>query len=233
MKRAVAKRPSPRTAPKKKPPTDAPKQAPRSAPTKNPRGARPAARAKTAQRPQRTLAEQPLGEGVADAFAFERLKMEPPPRRAGGVRDIGWAEFGVLATELASEIGESYHPDVVLGIMNAGVFVGGALAPPLGAELVHLHLPGRGEGKLPSLKGKRVLVVDDAAGSGRTLARAVSLAKRARAAEVRTAVLVLRPGGAKPDWHAVESEELCVFGWDYQFHGTDAPEDEDPGDTGV
>jgi hypoxanthine phosphoribosyltransferase len=159
------------------------------------------------------------------------MKSAPQPAAQATVREIGWAEFGDLATSLAERIGARYKPDVVLGIMNAGVFVGGALAPALGAELVHLHLPGRGEGRLPSLVGKRVLVVDDAAGSGRTLARAAALAKKAGAAEVRTAVIVLRPGGARPDWHALRSEGLAVFGWDYQFHGSDGPGD--PGETGV
>jgi hypoxanthine phosphoribosyltransferase len=178
------------------------------------------------------VADQPLGAGVADAFAVRRLMKTPPPhRRQSGVREIGWAEFGALAAELAERIGARYAPDVVLGVANAGVFVGGALAPVLHAELVHLHLPGRGDERLPKLAGKRVLVVDDAAGSGRTLARAAALAKKAGASEVRTAVVVLRPGGAKPDWHAVASEELTVFGWDYQFHGNDGSDD--PGDAGV
>ena len=53
----------------------------------------------------------------------------------------------------------------------------------------------------------------------------------ARAAEVRSAVLALRPGGARPDWCALETRDVVVFGWDYQIHasGTDG----DPGDTGV
>lgn len=190
-----------------------------------------AARPARSPRAPKTRAEQPLGAGVGDAFAVRRLMKEGPPPRQSAVREIGWAEFGALAAALAERIGTRFKPDVVLGIMNAGVFVGGALAPTLGAELLHLHLPGRGEGRLPSLVGKRVLVVDDAAGSGRTLARAAALAKKGGASEVRTAVIVLRPGGARPDWYALESEELAVFGWDYQFHGNDGSSD--PGDAGV
>jgi hypoxanthine phosphoribosyltransferase len=164
------------------------------------------------------------------------MKTAPPTAHHRGVREIGWAEFGGLAAELAERIGRRYQPDVVLGIANAGVLVGGALAPALRAELVHLHLPGRGgEGeRLPSLAGQRVLVVDDAADSGRTLARASAMAKKAGAAEVRTAVVVLRPGGARPDWHAIATADVTVFGWDYQFHTGDAGEGgSDPGDTGV
>jgi hypoxanthine phosphoribosyltransferase len=198
---------------------------------------KPARRA--ARRPARRTrprAEQPLGAGMADSFAVHRLKVPAPVRgrTRSGVREIGWAEFGRLSTELAARIAAAWQPDVVLGIANAGVFVGGALAPALGAELVHLHLPGRGAEteRLPSLAARRVLVVDDTAESGRTLARATAMARKARAAEVRTAVVVLKPGAARPDWHALESDDVIVFGWDYQFHGGE-PGSGDPGETGV
>jgi hypothetical protein len=176
--------------------------------------------------------DQPLGVGVADAFALERLRGPPTPRDdSSGVREIGWAEFGDLARDLADRIAaEDWAPDVVLAIANAGVFVGGAIAPVFGAELVHLHLPGRGRAeRLPRLAGKRVLVVDDAANSGKTLDIAVKAARSAHASEVRSAVIALRPGGARPDWTAMETRDIVVFGWDYQFDVSDG----DPGDTGV
>jgi hypoxanthine phosphoribosyltransferase len=201
------------------------------------RAGKPAAAKRAAardRRPRSTPREQPLGVGVADAFALERLRGAPVPQEEapGGVREIGWAEFGDLARELANRIAADFTPDVVLAIANAGVYVGGAIAPVLGAELVHLHLPGRGRAeRLPRLNGKKVLVVDDAANSGKTLDVAVTAARSARAAEVRSAVIALRPGGAHPDWSALETRDVVVFGWDYQFHagGTDG----DPGDTGV
>jgi hypoxanthine phosphoribosyltransferase len=196
---------------------------------------KPAAKPRKARTARaRARAAQPLGVGVADAFAVRRLKIPRKPPRKDGVLEIGWAEFGRLANVLAAEmIRADYRPDVVLGVANAGVFVGGALAPVLRADLVHLHLPGRGAEveALPSLAGKSVLVVDDTADTGRTLAKAVALAKKARAAKVRTAVVVLRPGGARPDFHALASGDLVVFGWDYQFHG--GGDGGDPGDTGV
>jgi hypoxanthine phosphoribosyltransferase len=194
---------------------------------------KPSPRARRAK-PRSAPREQPLGVGVADAFALERLRgpPSPPDDSRGGVREIGWAEFGDLARDLASRIAAEFAPDVVLAIANAGVYVGGAIAPVFGADLVHLHLPGRGRAeRLPRLSGKKVLVVDDAANSGKTLDLAVKAARNARASEVRSAVIALRPGGARPDWSALETRDVVVFGWDYQFHasGTDG----DPGDTGV
>jgi hypoxanthine phosphoribosyltransferase len=172
--------------------------------------------------------------GVADAFALERLRGPPLPRddSRGGVREIGWAEFGDLARDLAGRIAEEWAPDVVLAIANAGVFVGGALAPVFNAELVHLHLPGRGRAeRLPRMTGKKVLVVDDAANSGKTLDVAVKAAHDARAAEVRSAVIALRPGGARPDWSALQTTDVVVFGWDYQVG--ESGSGGDPGDAGV
>jgi len=59
--------------------------------------------------------------------------------------------------------------------------------------------------------------VDDVTNSGRTLDKARTLARKAGAAEVQAAVLVIRPGGVRPEWHALETDELVVFGWDYQL----------------
>ncbi len=78
----------------------------------------------------------------------------------------------------------------------------------------------------------RALVVDDVASTGATLARARALARKAGAREVRTAVLVARPRGARPDFSAFATDELMLFGWDYQLDSaSDGPED--PGEVGV
>lgn len=198
-----------------------------------------AAPAKRAPRP--TGAEQPLGMGVGDGFAVRRLKF---PRRAGAkknaVREIGWAAFGDVSRSLAAQIGASYLPDVVLGIAKGGVFVGGALAAALGAEFVPVRLEKRRRDpaplealpQLPDLRGKRVLLVDDVASSGATLARARILARQAGGREVKTAVLVVRHGGARPDWSAIETDELVLFAWDYHLDEAGGGAI-DPGEVGV
>ncbi len=189
----------------------------------------------------RRRAEQPLGVGVGDGFAVARLGVPPRLSRARpqkDVREIGWAAFGEMARQLAGRIARRFRPDLVLGIVKGGVVVGGALAAALDAEFQPIRVKRRGDGRrpapgrLPSLAGKRVLVVDDVAHSGETLAHARALATRAGAREVRTAVLVRRPGGSRPDWCAVETAELVVFAWDYQMeHFAGAVGD--PGETGV
>jgi hypothetical protein len=187
--------------------------------------------------------EHPLGMGVADGFAMQRLRaparLSRTPKRA--MREIGWAAFGEVARSLASTIGETFRPDVVVGIVKGGVFVGGALAAALQADFRPLRIekrrrdasqPVEAVQALPALGGKKVLVVDDVTSTGSTLAKARALCRKSGAREVRTAVLVKRPGGARPDWHALETEELILFGWDYQLDagGTGAL---DPGEVGV
>ncbi len=159
------------------------------------------------------------------------------PRRQ--VREVGWAAFEQMSRDLAGRIAERFRPDVVLGIAKGGVFVGGAIATTLGAEFLPVRVKRRSRDRvrsppdrLPRLTGKRVLVVDDVAVTGETLDRARSLARRAGAREVQSAVLVRRPGRAQPDWFAVETDELVVFGWDYEMESF-AGAVGDPGDTGA
>jgi hypoxanthine phosphoribosyltransferase len=168
-------------------------------------------------------------------------RLNVPPPAAGPVREIDWAEFGDLARELADDIAAAYRPEVVLGILNGGVFVGGVLAPALRAELHPVRVERKGRRRsVPEkpigLRGRSVLVVDDIIVSGATMAAAVAAARRAGAKEIRTAALVARPRGARPDFHAVEATEVVVFGWDYGLDRGGAGgggEGGDPGEVGV
>jgi hypothetical protein len=177
---------------------------------------------------------------VGDAYAASRLGI--PARRPGKpLREIPWAAFGEVSRQLAARIGQTFQPDLILGIAKGGVFVGGALAGALACDFVPVRVERRSRdveplpetvGKLPSLKGKRVLVVDDVANSGGTLAKGRALARKAGARDVRTAVLVVRPDGFRPDWHALETDALVLFGWDYQLHAVGGGP-VDPGEVGV
>jgi hypoxanthine phosphoribosyltransferase len=197
--------------------------------------------------------EQYLGMAVADAYALKRLKapaaMKTAPKKA--MREISWAKFGEIARQLATRISKKFRPDAVLGIARGGVFVGSAVASALGADFFPVRVESRrrdatpipeASDQFPDLKGKRVLVVDDVCQSGATLKKARQLAKKAGAKDVRSATLVARPGGARPDFFAVETSELVLFGWDYQLDQTDAgqgdlqvyeADETDPGETGV
>lgn len=190
--------------------------------------------------PSRARAEQPLGVGVGDAFALERLQVPPSLSRArpdDRVREIGWAEFGEVARELAERIAEQFQPEVVLGVVNGGVFLGGALANSFRAEFRPLHVRKYRRRSVAQavtgLRGKKVLVVDDVTVSGQTLGAGRFTAEKSGAGEVRTAALVVRPDGHHADWFALETDELVVFGWDYQLHGGPGGGEGDPGEVGV
>jgi hypoxanthine phosphoribosyltransferase len=180
---------------------------------------------------------------MGDGFALDRLaapaRLKRAPRKA--VRELGWAAFGEVARAFAVQIARRFRPAVVVGIAKGGVFVGGALAAALGADFYPVRIEKRRRDRgvlpepiqeLPDLTGKRVLVVDDVASTGATLARARALSRKAGAREVKTAVLVARPRGARPDFAAFETDELMLFGWDYQLDaGGSGPDD--PGEVGV
>jgi hypoxanthine phosphoribosyltransferase len=179
---------------------------------------------------------------MGDRFAMDRLAAPTRARRAPkkAVRELGWAAFGEVARALAAKVAEDYRPSVVVGIAKGGVFVGGALAAALGADFYPVRIEKRRRDatqqpaaatELPPLGGRKVLVVDDVAATGATLARGRALARKAGAKDVRTAVLVARPRGARPDFAAFETDELVLFGWDYQLDM--AGGSGDPGEVGV
>jgi len=193
---------------------------------------------KPRRKPSGPRAEQPLGVGVADPFAMARLAVPPDAGRARReAREIGWAEFGEIARGLGDRIGAAFRPDVVLGIVNGGVFLGGALAATYQAEFRPLRVRKfrrrSVSDAVTGVRGKRVLLVDDVTVSGQTMTAARVSAVRAGAAEVRTAALVSRPGRHRPDFCALETDEVVVFGWDYQLHGDGGEGGGDPGEVGV
>jgi len=205
--------------------------------------ARKPARKAPARKPVIEPSDHPLGMGVADGFAMSRLKaparLTRRPRTA--MQEIGWAAFGEVARQLAARIAETFRPDVVVGIAKGGVFVGGALAAALHADFRAVRLEKRrrdasplplASDQLPDLTGQKVLVVDDVSSSGSTIAKARALCRKAGSRDVRTAVLVKRPDGGRPDWFALESDQLVLFGWDYQLDSTGSG-GTDPGEVGV
>ena len=166
-------------------------------------------------------------------------------RQRTQVQELSWAQFDRHVQALAREIQAAFKPEAVVGVAHGGVFVGGALSSALGCEFFPVRISRRSRdkgvrkqprlsGEMPAeLKGRRVLVVDDVASSGDTLGLAVELAAKVGARETRTAVLVARPGGFSPDHHALETQGLVVFPWDYEEVAEDARFDVDPDKAGA
>lgn len=157
------------------------------------------------------------------------LDNAPPSAPTPAVRELSWKGFDALALELARGLAPDFEPELVVGVAKGGVFVGGAVASVLKRDFFPVRISRRSRdkvvradpkvyGAMPrELRGAAVLIVDDVAASGDTLEMAVKLAKRAGAKVVKTAALVVKPGGFKPDFFALETEDLVVFPWDYDF----------------
>lgn len=142
---------------------------------------------------------------------------------------LGWEQFGEASRELAQIIvDDGWTPDVVVAIARGGLLLAGSISYALGVKscgaLNVEFYTGIGE-RLPdpvllppmldeiSLRGKRVLLVDDVSDSGRTLAMVVQLLE-ASGAIVRTVVLYTKPGTVhEPHYTWRRTPRWITFPW--------------------
>jgi hypoxanthine phosphoribosyltransferase len=142
-----------------------------------------------------------------------------------GVFEVDWPLFGELSRGLALKVARTYDPEVVVGIATAGVVPGAVIAAILGREF-HSMVVSRRFGTEtvretptvmsaapPSVRDRRVLVVDETCDTGDTIRLAVASMVNAGAAEVRTAV-AFQTGSYLPDFHALATESTIVLPWD-------------------
>lgn len=142
---------------------------------------------------------------------------------------LTWEGFGAANRELAQTIADSgFDPEIIIAVARGGLVPAGALSYSLGVKLsdamnvefytdVHQTLPDPIllEPLLDtnSIKGKRLLVVDDVADSGRTLALVIELLKE-QGAEVKTACIYAKSRTiVQPDFVWKHTDEWIVFPW--------------------
>lgn len=142
---------------------------------------------------------------------------------------LGWLEFGEAARHLASEVLESgYEPDVVLAIARGGLLLAGAMSYALGVKscgAVNVEFYTGVDERLSepvllppllqeaALASQHVLLVDDVADSGKTLAMVVELV-RAYGSEVRTVCLYAKPHSiVEPDFSWRKTSRWITFPW--------------------
>ncbi|MFV0374421.1 phosphoribosyltransferase [Microbacterium sp.] len=152
---------------------------------------------------------------------------------------LTWDGFGEACRALARRVvADGFVPDVVVAIARGGLLPAGAISYGLGVKncgaLNVEFYTGIGsvldapeilppELDLSYLEGKRVLLVDDVADSGRTLALAVDLLAE-RGAVVRSATIYSKPGSiARPDYVFAETDRWINFPW--SFRGSVIEED--------
>ena len=152
---------------------------------------------------------------------------------------LTWSGFGDATRALSRAITrDGFAPEVVVAIARGGLLPAGAIAYGLGVkscgalnvefytgigtvlEAPALLPPDLDLGYLP---GKRVLLVDDVADSGRTLALAVQMLMDA-GAQVRSVCIYTKPGSiASPDYSWRETDRWIDFPW--SARGTVVEED--------
>lgn len=145
---------------------------------------------------------------------------------------LSWDGFGAATRDLARRIlADGFVPEVVVAIARGGLLPAGAVAYGLGVKscgaLNVEFYTGIGEVldaptvlppelDLEFLVGRRVLLVDDVADSGRTLALAVELL-REQGADVRSATIYTKPGSiAMPDYSWRETSLWIDFPWSWK-----------------
>jgi len=142
------------------------------------------------------------------------------------LREMTWAQFDETVQTLAREISATYTCDMVVGIAPGGLYVGSALASAFEKPFHPVRILGRTRdpltGRMPKVmamprevKGARILLVDDVIASGMTLQRAIDVARKAGARQIRTATLLSRDQGASADWTVLVMDSPLVFPWDY------------------
>ena len=141
-----------------------------------------------------------------------------------GVLEVDWPFFGEICRALALKVARDYDPEVVLGVAKAGVIPGVVVASILQREFTSMVVTRTNEGEEPVLiagppatvRGRRILVVDETCDTGSTMKLALNEVRALKPKEVRTAVS-FKTGPYAPDYHAFETENFIILPWDREI----------------
>ena len=141
---------------------------------------------------------------------------------------LSWPLFGEASRALAVMVeDDGFRPDLVLSIARGGLFIAGGLAYALGIKNLHVmnveYYTGKGERlevpvilppplSLVDLETAKVLIADDVADTGNTLAMVVDHVT-SQVGEVRTAVIYQKP----------QSVIDCTYVWRHTDRWIDFP----------
>jgi uncharacterized protein len=121
-------------------------------------------------------------------------------------------------------VAKEYQPEIVLGIAKAGVIPGVVVASIMQTDFASLTVtreqagaqPMLVSGPPPSIRGRRVLVVDETCDTGSTMKLALSEVRALKPAEVKSAVS-FKTGEYTPDFHAFATENFIILPWDREI----------------
>jgi possible xanthine phosphoribosyltransferase len=152
--------------------------------------------------------------------------------------NLTWQGFGDACRQIAEQIADSgWMPDLIVAIARGGMLPAGAISYALGVKAngainVEFYT---GVGKtmlepeilepymdISSLEGKRVLIVDDVADSGKTLKlimdliakEGLSMGSDSAKVDARSATIYLKPTSViKPDYVFKQTDKWINFPW--------------------
>jgi hypothetical protein len=143
------------------------------------------------------------------------------------VLELSWEFFGELCRVLAVKVATSgYRPDLVVGIAKAGVIPGAVVASILRCDFYSLKISRDLAGEKQRVRPKilsaapkealdrRVLIVDEICTSGETMRIATNALRQVKPLELMTATSLMKQGGFRPDFYALETDAMVIFPWD-------------------
>ncbi|MEO8089549.1 MAG: phosphoribosyltransferase family protein [Gemmatimonadales bacterium] len=150
-------------------------------------------------------------------------------RRSGqsgprGTLEVDWPFFGEICRALALRVAKEYQPEVVLGIAKAGVIPGVVVASIMQCDFASMVVTRNESGAEPvlvtgppaSIRGRRVLVVDETCDTGSTMKLALSEVRALQPSQVKSAVS-FKTGDYAPDFHAFATDNFIVLPWDREI----------------
>ena len=141
-----------------------------------------------------------------------------------GVLEVDWPFFGELCRALALRVAREYQPEIVLGIAKAGVIPGVVVASILQCDFASMVVTREEAGAQPivvsgppaSIRGRRILVVDETCDTGSTMKLALNEVRALKPAQALSAVS-FKTGEYAPDFHAFETENFIILPWDREI----------------
>jgi hypoxanthine phosphoribosyltransferase len=135
--------------------------------------------------------------------------------------EVDWTFFGELCRALALRIAGSFDPEIIVGIAKAGVIPGVVVASILQRDFASMAVTREDSDRRPTLvtapppsvRGRRVLVVDETCDSGDTLKLALATIRDLRPSALKTAVS-FKTGPYEPDFYALATESFIILPWD-------------------
>lgn len=166
---------------------------------------------------------------IRDRFDFMTSENSPAPIER---EEFTWDDFGRAARELAQMIADSkWMPEVVIAVARGGLIPAGAISYALGTKIcgsLNVEFYSDVAETLPepivlpplldtdSLRGRKVLVADDVADSGKTLELTVAILEDT-GADVRTATIYAKPSTVfEPDYVLRHTAKWITFPWSAQ-----------------